>query len=395
MKKLIALLLAVVLLLSLAACSSAGGQKEADKVHKIGVIVYNLGDEEVIGFREYLQGYIEKNFEMVKFLYSDSIRSAEQEMAFIQDACDQGAEGFLSFLSYDLAAEVALCEQNKAYYLLASGTVDDADFDAVADNPWFLGMFGPGIELEYKAGIDMARFFVSQHGGDRYFILSGGASVGNEMHYQRALGMLYGLCSEYGASFGQPLETLAGTDKALTLSDKGLTVTICPGYMSNDESRAAAVELYTGDTYDYVLATLSIGEFYSSVGSAQLGMVDSYNTRNLQLFTNGTLHYLVGKYFSSVGPSVMLMLNALAGYGKDFREDGKAIRVNQSFWVSDSLTDYVDKYALSQSASMIAYNFDDLSQVCRLFNSEATLARLSALARANSYDDVLLRRRSG
>ena len=152
MKKILALSLALFMLLGLIACSDESGGSE--EVHKIGVIVYNLGDEEVIGIREYLQGYIEKNFEMVRFVYSDSIRSAEQEMAFIQEACDQGVEGFMSFLTYDLKAEVELCEKNSVYYMLASGTVSDEDFAAVEDNPWFLGMFGPGEQSEYTAGIE-------------------------------------------------------------------------------------------------------------------------------------------------------------------------------------------------------------------------------------------------
>ena len=392
MKKILALSLALFMLLGLIACYDESGGSE--EVHKIGVIVYNLGDEEVIGIREYLQGYIEKNFEMVKFIYSDSIRSAEQEMAFIQEACDQGVEGFMSFLTYDLKAEVELCEKNSVYYLLASGTVSDEDFAAVEDNPWFLGVFGPGEQSEYTAGIEMARYFVRAKTGDRFFILSGGASIGNEMHYQRTLGMLYGLCSEYGASFGQPLDVLAKTDKTVSLSDKGLSVTIVPGYMSNDTSRTAATNVYTTGTYDTVLASLNIGEFSSSVYRSKLGMVDSYNTRNLQLFTNGTLQYLVGKYSSIVGPAFALMLNAVTGYAEDFRDNGKAVKIAQSFWTSDSLKDYTEKYTLSNNASMIAYSFKDLSQVCRIFNQDASLARLSALARANSYEDVLVRRRA-
>ena len=111
MKKLTALVLALLLTLCTASCGQAQPEppeQPKGSVHKIGVIVYNTADEEVIGFREYLQGYIENNFEMVEFLYSDSIRSREEELAFIQSACDSGAEGFLSFLSQDLAAEVEL-----------------------------------------------------------------------------------------------------------------------------------------------------------------------------------------------------------------------------------------------------------------------------------------------
>jgi hypothetical protein len=93
MKKLTAALLLLALCLSLAACTGGETSDVPNKpvptdstLHKIGVIVYNTGDEEVIGFREYLQGYIESNFEMVQFLYSDSIQNEEQELAFIQSA---------------------------------------------------------------------------------------------------------------------------------------------------------------------------------------------------------------------------------------------------------------------------------------------------------------------
>ena len=388
-KKWIALVLALVLCLGLIACGS--NDAPVQEVHKIGVIVYNLGDEEVIGIREYLQGYIQKNFEMVEFIYSDSIRSAEQEMKFIQDACDQGVEGFMSFRTFDLKAEVELCEKNKVYYMLASGTVEDAEFDAVADNPWFLGMFGPGIELEYQAGLHMAKFF-AKDGARRFFLLSGGAGTGNDMHYQRTLGMLNGLSTLSGVTYGRPTEELAAVTETTIVNAGPYNVTIVPGYMSQDESRAKAINVYMNGTYDAVLATLNVGDFLPAIRNSRLGMVDSYNTRNLQLFTNNKLHYLVGKYSSSVGPAFALMFNAVTGYAADFRNDGRAIKVAQDFWTSDSADDFNEKYTLSQSETMNAYNFEDLSAVCKAFNPEADLVHLIALAQAGSYEAVLVRR---
>ena len=141
-----------------------------------------------------------------------------------------------------------------------------------------------------------------------------------------------------------------------------------------------------------VLSALNVGDFSSVVHGSKLGMVDSYNTRNLQLFSNGTLHYLVGKYSSSVGPAFALMLNAVTGYAGDFRSEGKAIKAAQSFWTSDSAEDYSTKYALSQSETMNAYNFGDLSAVCKAFNRDADLVHLIALAQASSYEAVLVRR---
>ena len=388
-KKLTAIVLAVVLCLGLAAC---GDSESTQEVHKIGVIVYSLSDEEVIGFREYLKGYIEKTFELVEFIYSDAILTADQEMAFIQNACDQGVEGFMSFRTFDLKAEVELCEKNQAYYLLASGTVGDEEFDAVADNPWFLGMFGPGIELEYQAGLNMSKFFAKEYDAKRFFLLSGGASTGNEMHYQRALGMLNGLSTLAGVTFGRPAEELAAVSETTTVSAGPYTVTIVPGYMTMDESRAKAINVYSSGSFDAVLATLSIGDFAPVIRNSKLGMVDSYNTRCLQMFTNGKLHYLVGKYSSSVGPAFALMFNAVTGHAGDFRKEGKAIKAAQSFWVSENVKDFNDKYALSQSETMNAYNFGDLSSVCKVFNKDADLVHLIALAQASSYESVLARR---
>ena len=402
MKKILLWLLILSLCLSLAACSagqSAPGAADEPRltdtsVHRIGVIVYNTGDEEVIGFREYLQGYIESNFEMVKFLYSDSIQTEEQELEFIQQACDQGAEGFLSFLSRDLAAEVALCEKNQAYYLLASGVVSDEDFDAVADNPWFLGMFGPGRPFEFQAGADMARYFLREKTGNRYFILSGGAPLGNEMHYQRTLGILDTLSAAYGVDFPQSRTDLAKTEEPVTLELDKLAVTICPGYVNREEYAAAAKDAFAAGTYDAVLAVLPPAEMASVIGKTPLGVVDSYNTRNLQLSADGVLKFVVGKYSSLVGPAFALMLNAVTGHAAEFREKGRAIQVTQGFWTSDSEEDYLEKYALSISANMIAYNFEDLSRVICIYNPDANLNELVALAEACSYQAVITRRSS-
>ena len=400
MRKLLFPLLAVALfLLTLTACGAAAPEEAATEtapaaaeVHRIGVIVYNTGDEEVIGFREYLQGYIESNFEMVKFVYSESISSGEEELEFISRACDQGVEGFLSFLTYDLEAEVALCAERQVYYLLASGTVSGEAFDAVAENPWFLGVFGPGQPFEFQAGADMARYFLREKVGDRYFILSGGAPLGNEMHYQRTLGILDTLSSSYGVSFPVPRAELALSGEPVTVELDKLTVTVCPGYVARDEYLAQAEECFRAGSYDAVLSVLPPAEMTDVFGKTPFGVVDSYNTRNLQLFNSGSLRFVVGKYSSLVGPPFALMLNAVTGYAEDFRDNGRAIQVTQGFWTSDSRDDYTEKYALSSSAALNAYNFDDLSRVIRIFNPEADLNGLVALAEACSYRSVQARR---
>ena len=385
MKKWLALLLALALCGIVPACAEG-------EAHKIGVIVYNTADEEVLGFKEYLKGYIEQNFEMVQFVYSQSINTEEQALQFIQAACDSGVEGFLSFTSYDLRREVGLCAQNGAYYLLASGTVSAEDFEAVEDNPFFLGVFGPGQPFEFQAGADMARYFIREKTGSRFFVLSGGAPMGNEMHYQRTLGILDTLANAYGANFAASRNDIARAEAPMTVETDRVRVTVCPGYLRFGDAFDAARSAFEAGEYDAVLSVLPPLDFIRVIGKTPLGVVDSYNTRNLQLVTEGVLKFVVGKYNSMVGPAFALMLNAVTGYAADFREDGRAIRVTQGFWVSDSAEDYSEKYALSTSAAMNAYNFDDLSRVIRIYNPDADLNALCALAEACSYRAVRARR---
>ena len=212
------------------------------------------------------------------------------------------------------------------------------------------------------------------------------------MHYQRTMGILDTLAAAYGVNFPQSRQELAASAEPLTLELDKLTVTICPGYISREESLKTAEETYAAGTYDAVLSVLPPADMISAIGDTPLGVVDSYNTRNLQLSTDGVLKFVVGKYSSMIGPSFALMLNAVTGHASEFRDKGRAIQVTQGFWNSDGPEDYLEKYSLSSSAAMNAYNFDDLSKVICIYNADANLNELVALAEACSYRAVQARR---
>ena len=253
-------------------------------------------------------------------------------------------------------------------------------------------MFGPGPAFEFQAGADMARFFIREKTGTRYFILSGGAPLGNEMHYQRTLGILDAIASAYGVNFPDARMEMAAAAEPFTVDTERVSVTICPGYVSQEEFFDRAKECYRAGSFDAVMCVLPPAEMVTVFGKMPFAVVDSYNTRNFQLFADGSLKFVVGKYSSLVGPAFALMLNAITGYADEFRDHGKAVKVTQGFWLSDSADDYNEKYALSSSAAMNAYNFSDLSHVTRLFNPNANLNELVALAEACSYRAVQARR---
>lgn len=369
---------------------------DGSQMHKIGVIVYSITDSEVISFRDYLEKYIELCFPDVDFIYSDKILSAEEEQEFIQNACDAGAEGFLSFNPLDLEAEVELCEENEAYYMIPATSITEEEFDKVADNPYFVGAVGPGVENEYQVGVDMADYFIDLNDSDEYFILAGGSATNNiEQHMQRTMGILDELQKAYGADFGEESRDLilSSSEEPVELEDGDLKVCVVSGLMDEDDKVEIAEDAYEEHPYENVLSVSPISGMKSAVSGASVGVVDCYSSDNLLEFTAGNLSYVVGKYSSIIGPSFAALYNAITGYADDMKtSDGKAFQMTQGYWVSTDADDYTDKYALSSSVSLNAYSADDLMQVCKVYNSDATLDDLEDLISAYTFEDAMARR---
>ncbi|MBQ0001351.1 MAG: hypothetical protein KBT01_07440 [Clostridiales bacterium] len=395
MKKITSVIFASVLSAGLL-CTGAGAEQVIDSadlgMHKIGVVVYNLNDEQVIAFRDYLENYIELCFPDVDFLYSSSVNNMEQEMQFIQDASDAGVEGILSFNSYDLEAEVKLCEENGIYYMRASSGVSDEDYAKVAENPYFIGAIGPDTEMEYQAGYDMGKYFAENQEKGAYFICSGGAGFGVGSHRERVKGMIDGLQDGYGVTVSDNTAELAAVPVSTTAEADGLKICVTPGFLDSENFLPAVVEAYEQDTYPVVLSAYPLSDFAAAAEKSIVGVIDCYSETNLQLFTSGRLHYVSGKFSSSIGPSFVSMYNAVTGYAEAFREDGRAFRISQDFWTSDSLQDYVDKYTLSSSVVLNAYSAEDLMAACKQITPECGFADLKDLAEASSFEDAFARR---
>lgn len=397
MKKIVtAILLAAAAVLVVVGCGGSPEQPAAAELgmHKIAVAAYDLQDAEVMAFRSYLENYITESFSDVEFLYSESVTNQEEMMSFLETAAENGAEGVLSFFPQDLKREVEYCEAHEMYYLVPSGTVTDELFASVEDNPAFLGVVGPGAEIEYQAGADLAQFCVEADESDTYLMLTGGAAYGNEMHRVRTMAMLDTLAMAYDVELPQSSEELAAATETMTVSEGELTLVLCPGYLQMDGVVDSVVSELQSSGATQVMAAMVATDIADEVeeAGAELAMIDCYTETNQELFNNGKLEYVTGKYSSIIGPSFALMYNAVTGYAEEFREDGKAVQVTQGFWVSGDHDDYTKKYAIASGIYVNAYNYEDLRSVCKVFNPDAGLEQLKELAAAYTYEDALGRR---
>lgn len=377
-----------------AAQASAAGPAQGAGKHIIGVAVYDVADSEVKMFQQYLLDYIAKVcFDDVQFVYSGSILTEEELLEFIDDVAAMGGEGLMSFFNIDLKAEVERCASHGMYHIVASGTVSKEDFASVEDNEYFLGAIGPMIEMEYMAGSNMVSNFIANKVGDSYFIMSGGAGVGNEMHYQRTFGMLDMIETSYGVDLGQTKE-LAAVNEPTTIALDKVTVTISPGYMVTDEAKQSVEDTFKAGQYDVVLSTLPVTPVFDMLDAAdvKIAQVDCYSQDNQLYFESGELDYLVGKYGSLIGPSFVALYNAITGHADAFRDDGKAFQIVQNFWSSNSKQDFNEKFAFASNITSPAYNYEDLYSICSEHNPSATLEDLRTLAHSCSFEDAQKRR---
>lgn len=401
MKKYLAFLLVFVLLL--AACGAkttedianqdeAAAEASGLTIHKIGVATYNIKDAQVQMFKEYLDSYIKECFTDVTFLYSDSIGSEEDMMAFLQGCADNGVEGVMFFYTSDLKKEVEFCADHNMFVIRPSGNASEAEFKSVVSNPYFLGEIGPGAQAEYDAAAAMTEAMVNEDG--TYVILSGGAFMGNEMHRLRTVGMLDTLQKLAGSNFHLSSEVLAMVNEPTVAETDGLKVIICPGYMELPQFMAPASEAIISGDYAAVLSTIPVTPLMDALNASNVkcGVIDCFSEDNYFGFQKGKVGYVAGKYQSEIGPAFAALYNAITGNSHLYREDGQAFRLVQGYWTASSPEAYERMYALARGAAVNAYNYEDLYSVIKTMNPDADFASFKNLTENYSYEECLARR---
>lgn len=364
MKKILAIVLSLVMILSLAACGSstpapagttaandttaeaattAGGEEgtpaEEGKEVKIGVLVADVSGEEALGFRAYYEDYIAKNYN-VTFTYTEQLEDAASEKSAIEKFAAQGYDAILSLSSSDRATQIETAAANNLYYAVASGMLDDEQYEQFKGNEYFVGQIGPSMETEYEAGYEMGKYFADM--GVKTVGMYG-AFIPNPMHVYRAAGVLAGIGATYGGA-----------------SDKDAVVGQIFGDQGVDISKVECkdVELigyfqgFGDTTFDELYAIigqqpeafLSVGMattfFAEALNGANIPYsdIDSFTSGNATNMADGTLGYLAGKYSSSVGPIFAAVMNAVNGHAVRDPE-GNALSISQSYLVAtDSAT---------------------------------------------------------
>lgn len=341
---------AAVLMAAMVSCtmmlSSCGGEKKAKPV-QIGVIVSDVTSEEALGFRAYYEKYIASNYNVV-FKYSEQLANAEEEKSAIEKFAAQGCKAIISIASSDRVTQLQTCTDYKLYYAIASGMLEDAQFEELKSNPYFVGQIGPSMDTEFQAGLEMGKYFKEK--GVKSVAMYG-AFIPNPMHVYRAAGIIVGLGNTYGGTDnpGAIVGQIFGDSRVnVAKIDGPVKFTACfQGYgeTTTDELNAAI----QSNPEAFLSVGMASTFFASQLASAGIDFtdIDSFTSGNGASMKTGTLVYLAGKYSSCIGPIFAATYNAINGNA--IRAEGNtAISLSQGYLVAKNAADF-DKFYTSDS----------------------------------------------
>lgn len=338
----------------LSSCSGGNGLPsigEKDTV-KIGVLVSDVNGDEAKAFRNYYENYIEKQYN-VDFTYTEALADAAGERSAIETFAAQGYHAIISLSASDRAMQIETCDANKMYYAVASGMLDDEQYEKYKGYDCFVGQIGPDMATEYEAGKAMGEYYKNTKNVSKVAIY--GAFIPNPMHVYRAAGILSGLGLTYGG------QSEMGAVVGQIFADQGLTLTKIAG----DITVSAYVQGFNPETtfgeIGGAIATqpdafLSVGmatTFFSSAfagANLQYSDIDSFTAGNVAQMSQegGKLTYLAGKYASSIGPVFAAVYNAV--HGNSIRDNGNAISIGQGYGVATTAEDAA-KYQVADSGT--------------------------------------------
>ena len=368
LKKITGMLLTGALTMGLLAGCGSGSESEGNKSEggnpdpvKIGVLVADVSGEEAQGFRAYYENYIAENYN-VEFEYTDALEDASGEKAAIEKFASQGCDAVISFSSSDRAMQIETCEEYGVYYAIASGVLDEEQYETYKGYEYFVGQVGPSNEVEFETGKAMGEYYREQ-GVENVAVY--GAFIPNPMHVYRVAGVIAGLGYTYGGS--ADMNERVGQ----IFADQTVDLTKIAG----DVNVVAYLQGYGDTTTDEINAAiqkspdalLSVGMattfFTQTLNEAGIpfGDIDSFTEANGEAIKNGELTYLAGKYSSSIGPVFALVMNAVEG--NVIRDaEGNAASVSQNYFVATDGETF-DEYYLQDNGDNPIYDKETLDTI--------------------------------
>lgn len=393
MKKMILLLTTLFMgLLPLAACGTGNDDAangSSEETAKIGVLIYDPSDSQVLAFQDYYDNYIAENYN-VSFTYSDAISTAEEEKSAIENFAAQNVQAVIALTQADMVAAIEEAAKAKMYYIVGVGTMTDEQYEQTKDNEYFLGTIGPDLNSEEQAGYDMAKYYIGQ--GDTNFVLyAGGMSYGVDAHRKRFDGFIKAF-QEAGVEYTEP----SGGQAIGSFSDDNYTIQIIEGFP--DDAGAFYTEAQQKLGEEGVQTLLSVGIGLEVFGATIANINPDIRLATVSAFTEAykdgfeaepqQVDYLSGTFPAMIGPTFAAVMNAINGDAEDFRDNGYAFRIGQNYWNAKNKEEFETMYSIANDTENPAINKEDIDQLIKQNNADLTFEAFTEFASNVDFETI-------
>lgn len=386
MKKLLSILLALVMVLSLAACGNSEGStsspsgestesasvsndsstSEADEENttdsgdtiKIGVVLYDPADAEFLALKDYFDDYVGPGMN-VEFMYSEAIADADGEINFINNCASSGCDVIMGYYNVSgVEAAYAAIDQGMYYIYDLSG---EEGYEELMEEDMYLGGISYGENGDYEAGYAMGSY-LKDLGVTKAAFSNGGADFGVPMFINRQTGFVEGLGddAEVVTVSGFP-----GTDAFSSAQSSALTESGLEAVASSFNALSTWVQPISSASLDIPLVTIGAvtSEFVEAMENGQLDMLVAANIQRYSL--------QVAQVYQAMNGNII----------RD--DDGNAAIYGQGYW---EITDAEECAALLDiQENERVYTVEELMSI-------TSYADLVELAESFSLEDIQARR---
>ena len=403
MKKFIAVLLALVMIFSLAACSQDGpgagspdpsnsntpagsgtpapggdnglkyledGQKYPAETVKIGVPLYDTTDSSAIAAKNYF-GYLSSQLNL-EFIFSEALASPEQEIAFVENCYIAGCKAILG--SYDVIGHTIIdtCAEYDMYYLMGPSDIARMQgdlYEQYKNNEYWLGGYTQG-DMNYYAGRACAEYLIEK-GVKKCCYASGGANLGVEMF----------------------VRLQQGFNEAIAEAGYDMDVIELPGF-PNDEWFAQQAAILADPDLEAVtgLATPNFwAQPLANAGRGDILLVSSsggFDETNLKALEDGVLDFVNLGNMEEQGMCIVMLLNALNGDMDMVKPNGVVELIDANLWCFDNYEDCKAVYDLTTGTEHL-FDINDICSLIKELNPNATFDDLRTMYSVTNIDEIL------
>ena len=377
MKKLVSLVLALAVALSMAIIPAATAENPK---HKIGVATVHEGETWEIA-KTYLETVVAPTYNF-EFVISEKLSDANGLVAFMEQCYAAGCDGFINMVTSNDAVAVGatLAEQWGMWF----ATENSAWVEEVAGLTHNLGHCGASPEAVGKAYKEAFTSLLSD-GQPHSVILFEGAAVGGDKgqgaasHFYSAVGVLEAFQEAYGLTYDRPIADLVNNQDPgeVNTGNPDVHIYLYPGRNPSDAVTALLPVFQTG-TYDIFAAVFSFAAFTNAISDVEkaLGMdIKVIGTGQIEVQTRTGFTTLdstgdtilnaaiLNDIPVAMGIKCAMLYQAFNGRAEAMKDNGTAVFLGVYSWVVDSSELYAKAERLNTSPELYVLSADELERL--------------------------------